>query len=171
MPLEEAKEHGHAPTHTGGCRCGPVRFEASGEPFCATYCHCGDCRRASGAPVATFVGFIASDVCFQNERGATCGNHPLQRTFCSTCGAPIAYVDSRLDDQIFFMLGAMSSVQPDTPKPRLVGIDHVSLEVGSIEEAVYFYGRIFSFELRGTHKGDSEECVMAFIDMGTNSLL
>ena len=51
--LEEAKERGHEPTHTGGCRCGAVRFEASGEPFCATYCHCSDCRTAPGAPAST----------------------------------------------------------------------------------------------------------------------
>lgn len=46
------------------------------------------------------------------------------------------------------------------PKPRLVGINHVALEVGDIEEALSFYGRIFSFTLRGRGL-DS-----AFIDMG-----
>jgi catechol 2,3-dioxygenase-like lactoylglutathione lyase family enzyme len=49
-------------------------------------------------------------------------------------------------------------------KPRLVGINHVALEVGDIEAAVEFYGRIFDFELRGRGKG------MAFIDMGDQFL-
>jgi lactoylglutathione lyase len=44
--------------------------------------------------------------------------------------------------------------------PRLVGINHVALEVDSVDEALDFYGRIFDFELRG--RGRS----MAFIDMG-----
>lgn len=44
---------------------------------------------------------------------------------------------------------------------RLVGINHIALEVGDIEEALAWYGRIFDFELRGRH-GDR----MAFIDMG-----
>ena len=44
--------------------------------------------------------------------------------------------------------------------PRLVGINHVALEVGDVEEAVDWYGRIFDFELRGRGPG------MAFIDMG-----
>jgi catechol 2,3-dioxygenase-like lactoylglutathione lyase family enzyme len=45
-------------------------------------------------------------------------------------------------------------------KARLVGINHVALEVGDIDEALEFYGRLFDFELRGR----SER--MAFIDMG-----
>ena len=44
--------------------------------------------------------------------------------------------------------------------PRLVGINHVALEVGSVEDALEFYGRIFELELRGRAGR------MAFIDMG-----
>ena len=49
-------------------------------------------------------------------------------------------------------------------RPRLIGINHVALEVGSIDEALEFYGRYFSFELRG--RGEN----MAFIDMGDQFL-
>lgn len=45
-------------------------------------------------------------------------------------------------------------------KPRLVGINHVALEVGDIEAALAFYGQLFDFTLRG--RSDT----MAFIDMG-----
>src|SRR5438046_9027527 len=45
-------------------------------------------------------------------------------------------------------------------KPRLVGINHVALEVGDLEAALEFYGRIFDLELRGREPG------MAFISMG-----
>ena len=44
--------------------------------------------------------------------------------------------------------------------PRLVGINHIALEVDSIDEALDFYGRIFDFDLRGRSSR------MAFIDMG-----
>lgn len=53
-----------------------------------------------------------------------------------------------------------------TPKPRLVGLNHIALEVGSIEEALRFYGAVFSFELRGTHEDDDGRTFMAFLDMG-----
>ncbi|MBV8734410.1 MAG: VOC family protein [Solirubrobacterales bacterium] len=43
---------------------------------------------------------------------------------------------------------------------RLVGINHIALEVGDIEEALRWYGRFFELELRG--RGGR----MAFIDMG-----
>ena len=45
-------------------------------------------------------------------------------------------------------------------RPRLVGVNHVALEVGDLEEALDFYGRLFEFELRGRVPG------MAFLDMG-----
>lgn len=51
-----------------------------------------------------------------------------------------------------------------TAKPRLVGINHVALEVGDIQEALAFYRRIFDFELRGQGPG------RAFIDIGDQFL-
>jgi predicted enzyme related to lactoylglutathione lyase len=45
-------------------------------------------------------------------------------------------------------------------KARLVGINHVALEVGDVDEALAFYGRLFELELRG-RAGH-----MAFVDMG-----
>jgi catechol-2,3-dioxygenase len=48
----------------------------------------------------------------------------------------------------------------DVKRPRLVGVNHVALEVGDVEEALAFYGRIFDLELRGRSGR------MAFVDMG-----
>src|SRR5437764_10320858 len=49
---------------------------------------------------------------------------------------------------------------PEASKARLVGFNHVALEVGDIEAALAFYGRLFAFELRS--KSDTD----AFIDLG-----
>ena len=51
-----------------------------------------------------------------------------------------------------------------TSKPRLVGFNHVAIEVGDIEEALTFYSKLFSFELRSRGPG------MAFIDLGDQFL-
>ena len=48
---------------------------------------------------------------------------------------------------------------------RLVGINHVAVEVGDLDEALAFYGRIFEITLRGRHRSS-----MAFIDMGDQFL-
>ncbi|HEY7618505.1 MAG TPA: VOC family protein [Solirubrobacteraceae bacterium] len=45
-------------------------------------------------------------------------------------------------------------------RPRLVGMNHIALEVGDVDEALAFYGSIFEIELRGRMRG------AAFIDMG-----
>src|SRR5215472_10445950 len=58
------------------------------------------------------------------------------------------------------MLAYWRSFMPEARKARLVGFNHVALEVGDIEAALAFYGRLFEFELRS--KSDS----MAFIDLG-----
>jgi lactoylglutathione lyase len=47
-----------------------------------------------------------------------------------------------------------------TERARLVGMNHVALEVGNLDEALDFYGRVFELELRGRARR------MAFIDIG-----
>ena len=47
---------------------------------------------------------------------------------------------------------------------RLVGINHVALEVGDVDEALGWYGQFFELELRGRGGG------MAFVDMGDQFL-
>jgi len=48
----------------------------------------------------------------------------------------------------------------EAKKARMVGFNHIALEVGDIEEALAWYGRIFEFSLRS--KGKTQ----AFIDLG-----
>ena len=49
-------------------------------------------------------------------------------------------------------------------KARAIGFNHVALEVGDIDEALAFYGRLFEFELRGRSN------TSAFIDLGDQFL-
>ena len=48
----------------------------------------------------------------------------------------------------------------EVKKPRAIGLNHIALEVGDIEEALAFYGRLFEFTLRGKSRD------AAFIDLG-----
>ncbi|MDQ2803923.1 MAG: VOC family protein, partial [Pseudomonadota bacterium] len=52
------------------------------------------------------------------------------------------------------------TTDPVGRRPRLVGVNHLALEVGDVEQALAFYGRIFDFTLRG------KSASAAFIDIG-----
>ena len=53
---------------------------------------------------------------------------------------------------------------PEAKKARAVGLNHVAIAVGDIDEALEFYGRLFDFKLRGKSKD------AAFIDLGDQFL-
>ncbi len=61
-------------------------------------------------------------------------------------------------------LDALAARYGKAPAARLLGINHVALEVGDLDAALAFYQRIFEFELRGRAGG------MAFLDMGDQFL-
>jgi catechol 2,3-dioxygenase-like lactoylglutathione lyase family enzyme len=52
----------------------------------------------------------------------------------------------------------------EAKKARAVGLNHIALEVGDIEKALAFYGRLFGFKLRG------KSASSAFIDLGDQFL-
>jgi hypothetical protein len=77
-----------AGTMTGGCLCGAIRYEVTGEPIFSTHCHCRDCQRASGSayvatarlPVAGFRITKGSPKRFVDK--ADSGNE-VTRVFCA----------------------------------------------------------------------------------------
>ncbi len=79
-------------TVTGGCMCGAVRYEAVGEPFWVGHCHCNSCRRHTGAPVVTFVGFKEDQVTFtKGDRQIYNSSPGVGRAFCGHCGTPLTW--------------------------------------------------------------------------------
>jgi catechol 2,3-dioxygenase-like lactoylglutathione lyase family enzyme len=58
------------------------------------------------------------------------------------------------------MAAAAIASPPMDGKARLVGINHIALEVADVDAALELYGRLFAFELRGRAGR------MAFVDMG-----
>jgi hypothetical protein len=76
----------------GGCLCGAVRFSITGKLGPAGYCHCQQCRRASGsafaanAPVRIKYFTITSGADLVREYESSPGKF---RAFCSRCGSPM----------------------------------------------------------------------------------
>ncbi len=103
---------------TGRCYCGATTIKAAGKPRTVAYCHCADCRRVSGAPVAAFAAFDEGAVTFSPTEGRKVAVNPgVERTFCPSCGSPIAGRYDYLPGQVFVSLGILD--QADGLAPEL----------------------------------------------------
>ncbi len=77
---------------SGGCMCGAVRYEVTGEPFLVSHCHCLSCRKHNGAPVVTLAGYKKEQVRFEGEeRGIYESSPGVGRAFCGKCGTPLTW--------------------------------------------------------------------------------
>ena len=76
--------------YTGGCLCGAVRYEASGEPAIMGHCYCADCRKASGSGFIPFMGFPAAAVRITGQtvqfRSKAFRGGDAVRNSCAVCG-------------------------------------------------------------------------------------
>ncbi|MBF6602669.1 MAG: GFA family protein [Sphingorhabdus sp.] len=92
----------------GGCYCGSVRYEISGEPINHAICYCRDCQRSTGAPSVAWI-MLAQDgfSVTKGELKSVHGKAGAQRQFCADCGTGIAYINAE-------MLPGMVDVQTAT---------------------------------------------------------
>lgn len=91
--MEQQDERRAAPAViTGRCLCGSVRFRITGRIGAVGYCHCSQCRRASGTAFAANADVRRADITFESgldgvtEYKSSPGKF---RAFCSRCGSPL----------------------------------------------------------------------------------
>ena len=99
---------------TGGCLCGGVRFELTGEPLNAGYCHCTRCQGRTGSAVSAQAridgrGFrwLQGEDLVRTWRHADGG---FEKGFCTECGA---HLFSRNPDNPAQMTVRMSAFDED----------------------------------------------------------
>jgi len=79
-------------TRTGGCLCGAVRFEARLEGTDLGACHCGMCRRWSGAATVSLpVKADAMRIDGEDAVRAYRSSDWAERCFCGICGSSLWY--------------------------------------------------------------------------------
>jgi len=79
-------------TYRGGCACGAVQLEITGEPAVQAYCHCSSCRSWLGAPIHAAALWPAPNVRVvkgADNLGLYRRTEASQRQFCKSCGAPV----------------------------------------------------------------------------------
>lgn len=103
--------------YAGGCLCGAVRYESSGEPFEAGYCHCRMCQKLSGAAVLPWASFRTGDFSYSKGSPKIYRSSPHgQREFCAHCGSQIAFRDTDDDATIEINVGTLDDPTSVTPR-------------------------------------------------------
>ncbi|MGL5011842.1 MAG: GFA family protein [Paracoccaceae bacterium] len=87
-------------------------------PSVVSLCHCADCRRQTGAPVAAFACFAEGDVVVDPSQEPAAAVTPgVTRGFCRNCGSPLTAQFDYLPGQIYIPLGILD--QADVLAPAL----------------------------------------------------
>ncbi len=100
----------------GGCLCGSVRYLISGTPFAAEYCHCGMCKKVSGAPVASWMDFHIEQLTWNKRKPLEYqSSENVQRGFCPTCGSSLSFRDTEHPEYITLAIASLDD--PNLVKP------------------------------------------------------
>ncbi|HQT46126.1 MAG: hypothetical protein B7X08_02870 [Acidocella sp. 20-63-7] len=107
---------------SGGCLCGAITYAFSCDGTeVADYCHCRECRRASGAPVLAWVQIAPAH--FRLTQGRTkpfTSSGHATRWFCPDCGSPL-YMTDPAGKSIGITLGTLDT--PGALRPTVHGWD------------------------------------------------
>jgi len=107
---------------TGGCLCGGVRYEAIGQPYDVTHCHCADCRRSTGAPFVTWASFRRKDFRFTQGQPREVAWAGRTRAFCPTCGTALLFLSAKDSEEVDVTVCTFD--QPEQVSPA----DHIWVE-------------------------------------------
>jgi hypothetical protein len=99
-----------APTLTGGCGCGAVRFEVTAPFISALYCHCTRCQRRSGTAASAngraepgSVRVVAGE----DELRVWAPEGGFEKLFCGRCGSALFGRAPGTSDYTSVRLGAI----------------------------------------------------------------
>lgn len=120
-------------TTKGGCFCGHVRYEISGEPALQLLCFCSDCLRTSGT--AGYAGYMVKDDDFRVVSGTakvhartSKEGRTVKRHFCPECGSNlfgvtqlglVSVAAGTLDDPNLFSPSAVAFAEDAPPWARV----------------------------------------------------
>ena len=102
---------------TGRCYCGATTFTTTQPPQAVAYCHCDDCRRATGGPVGAFAAFDEDAVKFTPDEGHKINAKPgATRTFCASCGSSLTGRYDYLPGQVYISVGVIDQAGEYAPQ-------------------------------------------------------
>ena len=108
---------------TGGCACGAIRYEISGEPVVMNHCQCSDCQRKSGTGHGSYLTFPDKRRVKLEGEAKQCdvvadSGNVKTHAFCPACGSPVYLTFAAMPD--LFTVHAASLDDPGRFKPQMV---------------------------------------------------
>lgn len=112
-----------AEKRTGGCLCGKVRYELSGEPVRTMLCQCKNCQRTSGSALSTIALVqrkdlaVIGDLKAYNYAGDSGGE--LEINFCPNCGSPVLLNINAMPDIVSVKVGTFDETDWFAPQVNI----------------------------------------------------
>jgi hypothetical protein len=101
---------------SGNCLCGAVRVTTEAAPIKVMHCHCGMCRRHSGAAFLTYAMFAKVAVQFSGQPAVPYrSSKSACRSHCGNCGSPTAFVYDDDPKVIYLPLGMFDQADQMLP--------------------------------------------------------
>lgn len=107
----------------GGCYCGAVRYEATGDPLFSGQCHCRECQYISGGHPNVVMGMPEAGFAYtkgtpkQFRRGDL--PTPVTREFCPECGTHLLARSPNLPGAVLLKVGSFDDPSR-FPGPQMV---------------------------------------------------
>ena len=127
---------------SGGCACGAVRYECTGEPLFALNCHCRDCQRETGSAFAAVLGMPRA--AFRLTRGSPMhfdlkadSGYVTRRVFCGKCGSPLFGEPGSRVDMVTIRAGSLDDPSKFRPSQDIFTVsaqpwDHMNPELPKV---------------------------------------
>lgn len=101
-------------SYTGGCMCGSVRYELTGNPIASSACHCRDCQYVSGGAPAIAMSACKEQLTILKGEPRThwtisASGNRTGRLFCKHCGTALFGESSSDPDRIAIIVGSLDN--------------------------------------------------------------
>ena len=125
----------------GGCLCGAVTYEASGEPKRFYHCHCARCRKVTGTGHASNLFLQPATLTWlTGEEQIRAFKVPeaqrFTNSFCANCGSRVPR-QARDSDIVMIPAGSLDDAAPIMPQARIFSGSRASWSCTDDEIPVY----------------------------------